>query len=412
MSGDPNDGNAKGVIFFPSVTDHTSRTRSHARLSHYTRVQPRENYHVLDSHTVSRVLFRNKKAIGVEYLPTSGGELLTAKATREVLVAAGAMHTPQILQLSGVGPRKLLQKFNIDVVADLPGVGANFHDQPALHIPYNVTNNIEPNFNSLLDPAYDAEARRLYDEHKTGPYVITRGLSTNLAVPPLREVTQNWRAIIAAARKSDFDEYLPADTHPTVREGYRLQRQLMLEQLAGETPVHMLSWNTGAEARLYFLRPFSRGTVAINGTDPLAHPLIDFRTLADPLDTELVLTMLLKNRDIMSQPAMAVLGPRELEPFGEDITDAEELRRLLAAVVEPSSAHQCCTAAMMPKRLGGVVDKAMRVHDVEGLRVVDVSFWPMVLTAAPTATAYASGEKIADAIKREYGLAEFRREAI
>ncbi|GAB1319975.1 hypothetical protein MFIFM68171_10185 [Madurella fahalii] len=407
VSGDANDGNANGIIYFPSVTDHTSRTRSHARLNHYTRVQPRANYHVLDSHTVSRVLFENKKAIGVEYLPTGGGEILTARATKEVLLAAGAVHTPQVLQLSGIGPQKLLKKFNIDVVADLPGVGANFHDQPSLLIPYNVTNNVEPNLGSLRDPAYDTEARRLYDEQKTGPYVITRGLSTNLAVPPLRDVTPNWKAIVAAARNTDFDRYLPADTHPTVREGYKVQRKLTLEQLEGETSVHMISWNTDAEARIYFLRPFSRGTITINSTDVLAPPLIDFRTMADPIDTELILTSLLKNREIMSQPTMAVLGPREQSPFGESITDTEELKRLLAAVVDPSSAHQCCTAAMMPKKLGGVVDENMRVHDVEGLRVIDVSFWPMVLTAAPTATTYASGEKIADAIKKEYGLGEF-----
>ncbi|KAH6842438.1 GMC oxidoreductase-domain-containing protein [Chaetomium sp. MPI-CAGE-AT-0009] len=408
VSGDPNDGNARGVIFFPTVTDHTTRTRSHARLNHHTRVQPRPNYHVLDSHTVSRVLFKNKKAVGVEYLPTSGGASLAAQATKEVLLAAGAIHSPQVLQLSGIGPKNLLRKFKIDVVADLPGVGANFHDQPSLLIPYNVTNNVEPNLGSLSDPAYDAKARRLYDEETTGPYVITRGLSTNLAVPPLRDVTSNWKAIIAAARKNKYDKYLPADTDPTVREGYRLQRQLTLEQLEGATSVHMLSWNTDAEARIYFLRPLSRGTVTINSTDVLTPPLIDFRTMADPIDAELILTALLKNREIMSQPTMAVLGPRELSPFGENMTDAEELKRLLAAVLEPSSAHQCCTAAMMPKRLGGVVDEKMRVHEVKGLRVIDTSYWPMVLTAAPTATTYASGEKITDSIKEEYRLGRFR----
>jgi choline dehydrogenase len=408
VSGDPNDGRARGVVFFPSATDHTSRTRSHARLNHYERVQPRENYHILHSHTVSRVLFTNKTATGVEYLPSAGGELRIAKATKEVLLAAGAVHTPQILQLSGIGPENFLRKFDIDVVADLPGVGVNLQDQPSLLIPYNVSNNIEPGLASLNNPSYDAETRALYEKEKTGPYVITRGLSTNLALPPLRNVTPGWEAIVAAARESNFANYLPADTHPTVREGYRLQRQLTIEQLEGDTPVHMLSWNTDAEARIFFLRPLSRGTVAINSTDALAHPLIDFRTMTDPVDTELILAALLKNRDIMSQPTMAVLRPREVSPFGENVIDEDELKRLLAAVVEPSSGHQCCTAAMMPKRLGGVVDENMKVHDVKGLRVIDTSSWPMVLTAGPTATTYAAGEKIADAIKDEYRLEMFR----
>lgn len=409
IAGDPNDGNARGVTYFPSVTDFTTRTRSHARLNHFTRTQPRANYHILDSHIVSRVLFNEKVAVGIEYQPSNGGDLLIARATKEVLLAAGAVHTPQILQLSGVGPKRLLQKFKIDMVADLPGVGANFHDQPSLLIPFNVTNNIEPNLGSLNDPTYDAEAKKLYQEGRTGPYVITRGLSTNLAIPPLRDVTPNWKSIIATARANNFAKYLPNDTDPTVLEGYKMQRSLTLAQLEGDTPVHMLSWNTYAEARIYFLRPFSRGTVTINSTNVLTPPLIDFRTMSDPIDTELILTALLKNRDIMSQRTMSVLGPRELGPFGENITDTEELKRLLAQVVEPSSAHQCCTAAMMPKMLGGVVDEKMRVYDVKGLRVIDVSYWPMVLTAAPTATTYASGEKIADIIKMEYRLGSFRQ---
>ena len=126
-------------MYFPTVVDFTSRTRSHARVNHYERAKQRPNYHILTQHTVSRVLFKGKKAVGVEYLPTAGGAVATAKATKEVLLAAGAIHTPQILQLSGIGPAKLLKDLGIRVVADLPGCGANFQDQPSIIIPYNCT---------------------------------------------------------------------------------------------------------------------------------------------------------------------------------------------------------------------------------------------------------------------------------
>ena len=87
---------------------------------------------------MSRIIFNeNKEAVGVEYLPTAGGASLTVNATMEVLVAAGAIHTPQLLQLSGVGPKSLLESLNIPVVVDLPGVGANFQDQPSIIVPYN-----------------------------------------------------------------------------------------------------------------------------------------------------------------------------------------------------------------------------------------------------------------------------------
>ncbi|KAK4182808.1 putative GMC oxidoreductase [Podospora australis] len=406
-AGDPMAGDATGVIFIPSVVNGETRTRSHARISHYTPVQSRPNYHILDSHTVSKVLFNaQKKAIGVEYLPTAGGQTLTAHAKKEVLLAAGAIHTPQILQLSGVGPKKLLEKFSIPVVADLPGVGANFHDQPSIIIPYNVTNNIHPNVGTLNeDPAYDAAQRALYDTSKTGPYVLTRGLSSNLALPPLCKTTSKCHSILASAALTNPFKYLPEATHPTVKAGYALQRSMILGQLAGDkVPVSMIHWDTANSVRMYFFKPLSRGTVQIGSTDPRQTPLIDPRTNSDPVDEELILASFLKNREIMNQPTMAVLNPLEAAPFSNSVTDEAQLKRILAEVAEPSSAHQCCTAAMMPKLLGGVVDSKMRVYDVSGLRVIDTSFWPMVLTAAPTATTYASGEKIADAIKAAYGL--------
>ncbi|KAK3386440.1 hypothetical protein B0H63DRAFT_467790 [Podospora didyma] len=403
--GDPNAGNGAGVMFISTVVDFTSRTRSHARLNHYEVAKTRPNYHLLPGHSVSRIIFDRKKAVGVEYLPTAGGALLTAKVKKEVLVAAGAIHTPQILQLSGIGPKKLLDKFGIPVVADLPGVGANFHDQPSIIIPYRITNNIQPNTATLNENAtYDAEQRARYDQSKTGPYVITRGLSQNLALSPLRNTTSKWAEIVAAARRNDPSKYLPADTHPTVLEGYKAQRKLTLKQYEGETPVAMISWDTANSNRMYFLRPLSRGSITINSTNPLLVPLIDPQTMVDPIDVDLIVASTLKNRQIMMQPMMKVLGPEEASPFGNHITDEAELKRILAGVVEPSSAHQCCTAAMMPKNLGGVVDPDMKVYDVKGVRVIDTSYWPMVLTSAPTATTYASGEKVADVIKKEYKL--------
>ena len=122
----------------PSVEDPVSRTRSYARINHYQRViATRPNYHVLPSYTVGKVVFQGQKAVGVQYLPTGGGTTMTVNATKEVLIAAGALHTPQILQLSGVGPKKLLQSFGISVVSNLPGVGQNFQDQPTIPISYN-----------------------------------------------------------------------------------------------------------------------------------------------------------------------------------------------------------------------------------------------------------------------------------
>jgi choline dehydrogenase-like flavoprotein len=120
-------------------------TRYHARRSHYDRVKDtRPNYHLLTSNLVAKVLFNGKKVIGVDYLPTTANSTTSpskAYATNEVILTAGGFGTPKILQLSGIGPKKLLKKFDIPLVQDLPGVGQNLQDQPTLSIPYTCKSN-------------------------------------------------------------------------------------------------------------------------------------------------------------------------------------------------------------------------------------------------------------------------------
>lgn len=133
---DPNAGENTGVFNQPFAIDATTWTRSSAKRNHYDPAVNRPNYHFLSNTTVARVLFDGTQAIGVEYLPSAGGQKSRAYASREVLVAAGALHTPQILQLSGVGPRHLLESLDIPVVSDLPGVGSNLQDQTTFPFVY------------------------------------------------------------------------------------------------------------------------------------------------------------------------------------------------------------------------------------------------------------------------------------
>ncbi|TDZ22886.1 Dehydrogenase xptC [Colletotrichum orbiculare MAFF 240422] len=405
-SPDPNAGDhAVGLFNFPTLADATTRTRSHARLNHYSRVkESRPNYHILAEHTVSKILFEGKRAVGLEYLPTAGGDKVQVRAKKEVLLAAGALHTPQLLQLSGVGGKKFLQSFGIDVVADLPGVGENFQDQGELQLPFSVPNNLFPNSGALdTNATYDAEQRALYDDKKEGAYTIVRTLSTNLVLPPLSNATSDWKSILATARKNKPLAHLDPRAPSSVQEGYKLQREELLTQLAGQdVGIGMIHWGTAESVTLYFLKPLSRGSVRISSTDPLAQPVIDFRTLSDPVDLDVAYALFKKSKEIMSRPSMRALGATLEEPYAQ--VDEAGFERLLRENMSPSNAHSCCTAAMMPKEKGGVVDTEMKVYGVKGLRVVDVSYWPMVLTAAPTATTYASGEKIADIIKKEYGL--------
>jgi choline dehydrogenase len=193
----------------------------------------------------------------------------------------------------------------------------------------------------------------------------------------------------------DPSQYLPPGTDATVLRGYEKQRELSVAQLSRySSPIGQIHWTTTTTATLYFVKPLSRGVIEINSTDPLASPIVDWRSMTNPADLDLMLTLFRKHRQIFSQPSMQSLGPVELSPFGEQLQSDEELKAALREQINPSNAHQCCTAAMMPQDLGGVVDDELRVYGVQGLRVIDISVWPMITSAAPTATMYGQGEKV------------------
>jgi choline dehydrogenase-like flavoprotein len=168
-----------------------------------------------------------------------------------------------------------------------------------------------------------------------------------------------------------------------------------LKQFASaDIGVGTVHWGTADAALVYHLKPLSRGTVNINSTNPLENPLIDFRTGTDPADVAVYTALFRKNRELFAAPSMQVLGPAEAAPFGADLTTDEQIAAAMREVINPSNAHQCCTAAMMPKDLGGVVSSEQKVYGVQGLRVADISAWPFQLSGAPMATVYASAERV------------------
>jgi choline dehydrogenase len=132
---DPSDGSARGVFWAPSTLDPEERTRSYARTAHYDRVAAaRSNYHILAMMAVTRILFdEDKRAVGVEYVDRANNQTSRITVSKEVILAAGAVHTPQLLQLSGVGDKNKLERHGVPCIADVPGVGHNFQDHPTLY---------------------------------------------------------------------------------------------------------------------------------------------------------------------------------------------------------------------------------------------------------------------------------------
>jgi choline dehydrogenase len=138
-SEDPDNGVATGIFRLKRSVDAKSQTRSSARVNRYDRDSARPNYHILANTVASRVVFEGTAAVGVEYVTTMNGTKITVGATREVILAAGSVHTPQILQLSGIGDAASLEPFGIKSISNLPGVGRNMQDHLVLKVNYNCT---------------------------------------------------------------------------------------------------------------------------------------------------------------------------------------------------------------------------------------------------------------------------------
>jgi choline dehydrogenase-like flavoprotein len=253
-----------------------------------------------------------------------------------------------------------------------------------------------PNYGTFVSNAtYNAEQRALYDSSRGSAYTLVSSLSSNIGVVSLQRATSSYQQIIAAAKARNPADSLPADVDPTVLRGYKAQREALLKQFANaNVGVGTVHWGTADSALVYHLKPLSRGTVNINSTNPLANPLIDFRTGTDPADVQVYTALFRKNRELFAAPSMQVLGPSEAAPFGAELTTDEQIAAVMHDQINPSNAHQCCTAAMMPRELGGVVSSEQKVYGVQGLRIGDISAWPFQISGAPMATVYASAERV------------------
>ncbi|TVY84438.1 Dehydrogenase xptC [Lachnellula suecica] len=365
----PASGDAYGLIWAPSSEDPVSRERSFARPSYYDPAKARPNYHLLIGHKVLNISFAADtfRAYGVSFQPVNDtGTVTSVKAEREVVLAAGALHSPQILQRSGVGPKSLLEKAGIEVRIDLPGVGQNFQDHPYGAMPY------------------------------TWPFT---SLSNAAAFLPLKTVTEAWASIIDQAKAQDPSAYLPPHYTGTLLESYKAQQALIIEGYGSKKSAIMeVPINVKATALFVLEKPLSRGSINLNPDNPYGDPIVDFQSLSNPTDVRILTEMFRYIRKWLAMPSNQQLGAVEGNASVGVSTDAE-IESMLRAGVTSSFAHPSCTNAMMPESLGGVVGPDLLVHGVKGLSVVDASIMPLIPSTHLSATVYAVAEKAADLIK-------------
>ena len=307
-------------------------------------LQVQTNCHVL------RVLWEGRRACGVEVLRHGQREVLQCR--REVLLCAGALQSPQLLMLSGVGPGPHLQSMGIPVVMHLPGVGKHLHDHPDVTVVHQLP---------------DAQ------------------WGIGLSLPGLRRIAQGvwqWRS----QRKGWLTSNL-AEAGGFIRSTQAVREpDLQLHFLPGKMADHgrASTWGHGYSCHVCVLQPASRGSVRLASPDPLEAPLIDPQLLAEPEDALRLVRGVQRVREILGQPALAALGGCEQRDLA-GVHGEQALEHWVRSHAD-SIYHPVGTCRM---GVGDqdVVDTQLRVHRVQGLRVVDASVMPRITsgnTQAPT----------------------------
>ncbi|TGO46758.1 hypothetical protein BCON_0309g00070 [Botryotinia convoluta] len=382
----------------PQSLDPDTKTRSNSRTAYWNSASNRTNLHLLTGQQVTKLITKlNNEGvaiIGVEYAAGSNFSRSTVLAAKEVVLAAGAIHSPQLLQLSGVGSSSLLKQFGIETVVSLPGVGANFQDHSLLRA--STTLDIYLSANNLTSNAtFNAEMLALYRHNRTeggGAYAF---IGT-------RSFTNTTSQIVSSASSITPASYLPSDVDSTILAGYEAQYKILTRDLASNKMPIMEFIFGGGPVKTGLQHPFSRGSAAITSTDPFTSPSAKPGFLTHQTDLLLLSAAAKYARKIINTPMFAPLSPVETVPGPSIQTDADFeawVRSTIGTTFHPSG-----TTSMMKRQYGGVVDSNYKVYGVNNLRVVDAGTFPMIQSAHLQVTVYAMAERASDAIKKSWRL--------
>lgn len=322
--------------------------------------EPHSNQEIATGMRVLRVVFDGRRAVGVEVRSPDGTRRVTAE--REVILCGGALNSPQLLMLSGIGASDELRRLGIAVVADLPGVGRNLKDHIAANVQFRSTRDVS--------------------------------LARNLGLFGRASLGLQWFLFKSGLGATNFFE-VGAFIRTRASEPIATFQIEFLPML-GEIQHGGVKLDHGFQYYFSLMRPTSSGRVWLSSADPLAPPRFVFNYLETEDDRALAIEAVRTIREIVRQRAWDEFRGAEITPGPSVESDAELLAWLRTAV--GTNYHPCCTCRMGTDPLS-VVDSAGRVHGVEALRVVDASIMPAIVTGNLNAPTIMMAEKIADAIR-------------
>lgn len=326
----------------------------------------RGNLQVVTRAQVTRVLMEGRRAVGVEYL--KDGQRHELRCSAEVILSGGAVNSPQLLELSGIGNGAHLQGLGIPVVLDNPNVGEHLSDHQGINYTFRMK---VPTYNDMLRPWWGKLLVGLQ-------YVLTGG-------GPLSKSINHGGGFFRT--RADL-------ARPNMQLYFQAFSTLLPK--AGERPLLTPDPFPGLSIGLSNCRPTSRGSIHIRSADPLAHPKIVANVFATDHDVQEMLEAVKYLRHIAAQPALAGLIAEELRPGPAVQSDADlihDFRQRSGTVY-----HHSCTARMGRDPAGSVVDARCRVHGVAGLRVIDASAFPNLIAGNTNAPSILMGWKGAEKV--------------
>lgn len=389
---DVNTGHMPGFDAWPMTLDASTLTREDAgRAFYYPIAKERPNLHIFLNSTVSRILWKDtddessKTASGVEVV-RADGTIRTLHATKEVIVSAGSIRSPAILELSGIGNPSVLKPLGIEIVVPLVSVGSNLQDQPANGMVYSSPTN--------------------WTGYSTFASFLT---ASDIFGPDLSSVYASIESNLTSYASTIISDYVPNATTLSIQEKL-LRHNLNLVFTPNSTvPLAEVLWvpiGTAIAAQFWTLLPFSRGSIHINTTNPISPPSINPNFLQLPIDTHIQAATAIKIRELFATPPLSQHVTAEVTPgFSVVPQNASSEGADWAKWIEGSfsgNSHPVTTCAMWGRGLSGVVDGEGKVYGTANVRVVDASIVPTQISGHLSASVYALAGKIADAILQKY----------
>jgi choline dehydrogenase len=360
---DVNEGDQEGIGYYQLTVKNGLRMS--AAKAYLKPAMDRPNLRVETEALVHKICFEGKRAVGVSY--EQNGEMLEARAGKEVLLSGGAVNSPQILELSGIGKAAHLKDRGIEVISDLPGVGENLQDHYVIAVQHKITEPVTVNDQAQGFAFLKEVAKYLF---------MKKGLLT-----------------LSAAHVQAFVKTRPELSSPDV-QFHILPATMDLEKFKTQQIMELNKFS-GLTTAPCQLRPESKGSIHIKSSDPREYPSIRPNYLNDPLDQETAIAGIRWARKIVSQPAMHKYLGAEIIP-GEALDTDDELLGY-AREIGSTIYHPVGTCKMGNDDMA-VVDSQLRVKGVEGLRVIDASIMPRLISGNTNAPTIMIAEKTADMI--------------